>query len=63
MKLVTNLKEKVKNTLCVAEEIKNELLSINQEAKHRGKALKAVVRSPRKHVLLQKQNMTGCLQN
>lgn len=30
-KFITNLKEKVKNTLCVAEEYKDELQAANQE--------------------------------
>lgn len=42
-KFVTNLKEKIKNALCVAEGTKNELLAAYQ-ADHKGKDLKAVAR-------------------
>lgn len=31
LKLFTNIKEDVKNTLCVAEKIEDELLATNQE--------------------------------
>lgn len=44
LKLVTNLKEKVKDALCVARETKDKLLAANQEAEPKGKALKAIIR-------------------